>query len=291
LAGKWFWFAELASHFKLQYLLFSFGFFIFFLGRRDSKYIALNVVVMLISAYDIFPLLDRKELQFHSTQKQTLTIVQFNRNINNNQDNDVIQWLSKRANEFDIVLIQEITPTFIHDLKKLTPIYEYRFIKAAIGQAVLSKKEIIDENLKLTSDQLNLFITVKVRLSKTNYLKIFGIHTIPPKSQNWFLIRNEQLKEFGKYISKDPSKLKIAIGDLNITPYSYYFTQFERTVGLKNTMIGFGPQNSWPSIFTLSIFRIPIDHIFISNNIHVLERKIGPNLGSDHFPVILKISL
>ena len=81
------------------------------------------------------------------------------------------------------------------------------------------------------------------------------------------------------------------MGDFNVTPYSYYFSKFEKTIGLKNTMIGFGPQNSWPSILPLDIFRVPIDHVFVSKNIQILNVRVGPNLGSDHLPLIVKLSL
>ena len=103
--------------------------------------------------------------------------------------------------------------------------------------------------------------------------------------------RNNELKFLGKFISNDPAKLKIAIGDFNLTPYSYYFSQLEKTIGLKNTLKGFGFQNTWPSISPINIFRIPIDHIFVSKNIQVLDRKISNCLGSDHFPIIIKLLL
>ena len=103
--------------------------------------------------------------------------------------------------------------------------------------------------------------------------------------------RNSQLEIIGESISNDPSKTKIVMGDFNVTPYSYYFSQLKKTIGLKNTMAGFGFQNSWPSLSPLDIFRIPIDHVFVSKNIQVVDRRIGPDLGSDHFPVIVKLSL
>jgi endonuclease/exonuclease/phosphatase (EEP) superfamily protein YafD len=292
LAGKWLWSAELASHFKLQYFFLALGLFIFYLGCRNFKYIAFNFVILSINAYDIAPLFNQNETSAISSQR--LTIVQFNRYITSLQDEKVFQWLSNKENEFDIVLFQEIAPSFVQGLKSLTQIYPHQYNtpkKGSFGQVLLSKKEIISTKPKPSSNKPSFHITAKIRLSQTNSLKLYGVHITSPEFPKGAMNRNSQLKIIGEAISSDPAKTIIAMGDFNVTPYSYYFSQFEKTIGLKNTMAGFGPQNSWPSLSPLDIFRIPIDHVFVSKNIQVIDRKIVPNLGSDHFPVIVKLSL
>ncbi len=245
----------------------------------------------MINAYDIAPLFVQNETSSISGQK--LTIVQFNRYITSLQDDKVFQWLSNKENEFDIVAIQETTPSFVQGLKNLASTYPYQYVTPKIGsfgQALLSKKEIIVDK-PTSSDKPSFHITAKIRISQTDSLKLYGVHITSPEFPKGAISRNSQLKIIGESISNDPSKTKIAIGDFNVTPYSYYFSQFEKTIGLKNTMAGFGPQNSWPSLSPLDIFRIPIDHVFVSKNIQVIDRRIGPNLGSDHFPIIVKLSL
>ena len=294
LAGKWLWSAELASHFKLQYFFLALGLFTFYLGTRSFKYIALSLITLSINAYDIVPLFARKEFPAVSGKTQNLTIVQFNRYIDNLQDNKVIQWLSNKKNKFDIVLIQEINPSFVQELKSLVQIYPYQYItpqRGNFGQVLLSKKEIVGDIPKTSSDKPSFYLTAKIRLSETESLTFYGIHIMPPKTPTMAINRNSQLNIIGQSISNDTSKIKIAVGDFNITPYSYFFSRFKEKVGLKNTMAGFGPQNSWPSVSPIDILRIPIDHIFVSKNMQVLERRVGPNLGSDHFPIIVKLSL
>jgi endonuclease/exonuclease/phosphatase (EEP) superfamily protein YafD len=294
LAGKWLWSAELASHFKLQYFFLASGLFTFYLGNRSFKYIALNLIALSINAYDIAPLFAQKEIPAVSGKTQNLTIVQFNRYIDNLQDNKVIKWLSSKKKEFDIILIQEINPSFVQELKSLEQIYPYQYVtpqRGNFGQVLLSKKEIVSAPPKTSSDKPSFYITAKIRLSETKSLTFYGIHIMPPKTPKMAINRNSQLNIIGESILSDPSKTKIAAGDFNVTPYSYFFSRFKKKAGLKNTMIGFGPQNSWPSISPIDILRIPIDHVFVSKNMQVLERRVGPNLGSDHFPVIVKLSL
>lgn len=262
--------------------------------RKDFKYIAINFIVLSINAYDIAPLFAPKDFTTISGKNQSLTIVQFNRYLYNAQDDKIIQWLSNKEYEFDIVLIQEISLKFVQKLRSLIQTYPHHYVtpkKGSFGQALLSKKEIISDKPKPLSDKSSFYITLKIRLSPTTDLKLYGVHAISPETPKSAIKRNTQLKIVGESISKDLSKTKIVMGDFNVTPYSYYFSRFEKTIGLKNTMLGFGFQNSWPSLSPLNIFRIPIDHIFVSKNIQVLNRRVGPNFGSDHFPIIVKLSL
>jgi endonuclease/exonuclease/phosphatase (EEP) superfamily protein YafD len=52
---------------------------------------------------------------------------------------------------------------------------------------------------------------------------------------------------------------------------------------LTDSRIGFGIQNSWNAKNIL--FSIAIDHCFITNDFNVINRKIGPYIGSDHYPI------
>jgi endonuclease/exonuclease/phosphatase (EEP) superfamily protein YafD len=80
------------------------------------------------------------------------------------------------------------------------------------------------------------------------------------------------------------------VGDFNMTPWSPYFPEILRVSGLKNSLVGAGFQPSWPS-WLPALLRIPIDHALVSEEFEVVERKVGPHIGSDHRPLIIKIAL
>jgi endonuclease/exonuclease/phosphatase (EEP) superfamily protein YafD len=56
---------------------------------------------------------------------------------------------------------------------------------------------------------------------------------------------------------------------------------------LKDSEQGFGPQPSWSTEMLIPF--VPIDHFLVSNDIEVLNRVLGPNLGSDHLPVYVDL--
>lgn len=77
-------------------------------------------------------------------------------------------------------------------------------------------------------------------------------------------------------------------GDLNATPWSRVFRKLVGTAGLCDTRAGFGYQGSYPAGSVLR--RIPIDHVLVSCDVGVRDRAIGPDVGSDHLPVIVDLA-
>ena len=75
----------------------------------------------------------------------------------------------------------------------------------------------------------------------------------------------------------------IVVGDFNATPWSAGFRAFAAGSGLRDTALGRGMQPTWNA--RSLVMRIPIDHIFAPPGTVVVRRVIGPDVGSDHFPV------
>ena len=79
----------------------------------------------------------------------------------------------------------------------------------------------------------------------------------------------------------------IVVGDFNSTDGSLHFGRFLAVSKLRDSRIGFGRQASWP---TWSPYRIGIDHGFVSADLAVKARRLGPRIGSDHFPMLLELA-
>jgi endonuclease/exonuclease/phosphatase (EEP) superfamily protein YafD len=81
----------------------------------------------------------------------------------------------------------------------------------------------------------------------------------------------------------------ILLGDLNTTAWSHAFQKLVKQMDLKDSRKGYGLQITWPSM--MPILGITIDHCLISDTISVLDHKIGPNIGSDHYPVYVEVGM
>jgi endonuclease/exonuclease/phosphatase (EEP) superfamily protein YafD len=97
---------------------------------------------------------------------------------------------------------------------------------------------------------------------------------------------NPDLEALGRAVGKERGS-RILVGDMNRTEGSPYFADFLRDSGLRDSRLGFGPQPSWPA---WSPYRIPIDHGFVSKDLAVFGRRLGPAIGSDHLPLILDVT-
>ncbi len=97
---------------------------------------------------------------------------------------------------------------------------------------------------------------------------------------------NPDLKALGMAVGKERGP-RILIGDMNRTEGSPHFADLLRDSRLRDSRLGFGAQPSWPA---WSFYRIPIDHAFVSNDLAVVSRRVGPAIGSDHLPLILDVA-
>jgi endonuclease/exonuclease/phosphatase (EEP) superfamily protein YafD len=80
---------------------------------------------------------------------------------------------------------------------------------------------------------------------------------------------------------------RIVIGDLNTTEGSPHFGDFLRATGLRDSRLGFGRQPSWPANLP---YRIALEHALLSDDLAVVARRLGPSIGSDHFPLIVDLA-
>ena len=78
---------------------------------------------------------------------------------------------------------------------------------------------------------------------------------------------------------------QIVMGDFNSTPWSDVQTAFRKATWLDNR----GPLvATWPAQIPAP-FRVPIDTVFVGGGLTLRDLRAGPNLGSDHLPVIAEI--
>lgn len=80
----------------------------------------------------------------------------------------------------------------------------------------------------------------------------------------------------------------IVMGDMNDVAWSRTTRQFQKISGLSDPRVGrgfFSTFNAnWPFL------RFPLDHAFISRHFQLAAFKVLPHVGSDHFPVFVRLS-
>lgn len=119
-------------------------------------------------------------------------------------------------------------------------------------------------------------------------IRVLSTHPLAPTGAERASLRDAQIG-FAADWARAQGGAVVVVGDLNATPWSWPFNLLTGA-GLRNSQDGFGLQASFP-VTTTFILRVPIDHLLHSDALTTRHRFLGPNLGSDHFPLVVDLEL
>lgn len=290
-AGNFWWVFELTAHFRVQYVLALGAFTMILLWMRQWRWAAICGTFALLNAAVIAPAFWSGENFTMRTVGDELPVLRaLLANVNvDNRDHERIR---RAITEFDpdIVVLLETTPWLLDHLRDLNQRYPYRMAEPRddpFGIALLSRYSFSSVRVIHLGDAGPPAIVAVIAASGHPFALI-GVHPWPPVSARLAQGRNEQLHELATLIRQIPSPL-LALGDLNVSPWSPYFARLLADSGLHDSLQGRGLQPSWPVGWPL--LWTPIDHILFSEGIRILHRKTGSAIGSDHYPVIVEFQV
>jgi endonuclease/exonuclease/phosphatase (EEP) superfamily protein YafD len=150
------------------------------------------------------------------------------------------------------------------------------------GVALFARGSVNGEIRELANRTPNIF--ADVRVGDTAF-RIVVVHPIPPMSAALHDVLMDYFAELGALVRGDPRM--VVAGDFNATPWSRTYATMKNASGLCDSRAGFGLQATRPADGWL--LRIPIDHVLTSCAIGVRDHRIGPDVGSDHLPVVVDL--
>ncbi|MEE9368410.1 MAG: endonuclease/exonuclease/phosphatase family protein [Pontiella sp.] len=283
--SRLFWFFDLFSHFRVQYMQIGLVLIGIALWQRlNKRAIALILLACLNYAF-VLPLYFGKPAPTGGKPIRAMLM-----NILAQNGNTDLVLNAIRQADPDILLLEEVTPKWAEELAVLDSEYPYRIAEpqdGCFGIMLLSKHSLKNGKVVEIGEACVPSITADIYLP-TGKVSIIGTHPLPPGNAEYSKQRNLQLMELPDMVNEQKYPV-LLIGDLNVTPFSYWFTRVVSESGLNDSMKGFGFQPSWPS--GNRFLRIPLDHVLHSPGITIHNRMIGNDVGSDHLPVIVDFSL
>jgi len=120
-------------------------------------------------------------------------------------------------------------------------------------------------------------------------VRLLGTHPLSPSTEERAGLRDAQLG-FARDWSAESGGRRVVAGDLNATPWSSPFRRLLSGGSLINSQLGYGLELTFPT-GSSPLVRVPIDHVLHSDGFAVIDRRLGPSLGSDHFPVVVELAL
>ena len=289
-----FWFLDLFRHFVLQYWIAAAILSLFFLFKKSKKLFILCSLILCSTSYELFSNLDLVTRNLTTSETQHFKIVTYNRKYTMNNHDDMISWL--KTEDPDVIIIQEARTSHIEAINSISDLYPHQILEPrqnAFGTILVSKYPFVGFDVVETKRYAlnNFYIRALISLTKNKDVTIYTAHPPPPMVQVVAKQRNEDIRTIASAITQDNQNRIIFAGDWNVTPYSPHFHNLIETTQLKNQYTSFFMVHTWPSPFILPIFQIPIDHILHKGDLRLVDKRRGPAMGSDHYPLISTFAL
>jgi endonuclease/exonuclease/phosphatase (EEP) superfamily protein YafD len=286
------WAAELTSHWRPHYLLLLLLLTLLFAWRRRFGRAGLTAVFAIINLTLILPFyLPAAANVAHAANTPTYRAVMLNVYTDSKHYGEVLSFL--QTAEPDVIVLTEVLQGWSKALEPLLATYPYTNYEAARnygGTVIYSRFPLAaGSSFQAIGGNGSGRPTALVQLDMQGQpVTIIGTHPRSPQSVGRMEERNAQMVELGNRVAQQSGSV-LLLGDLNTTPWSPIFKQLLALSGLKNGRLGFGLQATWPSL--IGSLGIPIDHALVSPNIHITQFQRGPNVGSDHYPIIVDFAL
>lgn len=276
--GRLHWFLNLFSHFQAQYFVFIAlcGLLLFIRRHRRSAIVA--AVFLILPATRLAPLW----IPPAAKGKPDIRVATFNVLGSNTRYADTLEWI--RRERPDVVYLCEPTPAWVEALRPLAEFYPHRVEnpkRGNIGFVLLSRFPIRDTCVT-DHGSVDVPLVATTVEFPTGPVRVFGAHPLPPVSGFW---AGEHAHYFEALVdaavaSNTPT---LILGDLNATRWGRRGREL-LDAGFKDAAEGRGYRATWSR--SNPLFAIPIDLILYRDLGPCVEFGLGPDLGSDHRPVI-----
>lgn len=279
--GRWSWVLDVLANFRVQLGVVLGVMALFLLLAGWFRTGAVVVVGALINALVVVPLFIGGETADRS-EGEPVRIMSFNLLSSNERFAEVVNYI--RQMDPDVVFLHEASRPWEAALEGADLPYELTLSRSSdliFGTVVLSRPG--DE---VTSYG---FTTGGARAVEAVHdgVAVLGIHPLAPTTAERTALRNAQIG-FAADWAAEQNGPHVVTGDFNATPWSYPFRRLQASTDLINSQKGHGVQATFPADQPVWL-RVPIDHLLHSPDLVVGERRLGPRLGSDHFPLVVEL--
>ena len=280
------WPFELFVHFRTQYgvaaAMLAAG---LLLARRPAA-AALAAVLAFAQFWSVVPRLQASETAARC-DGDPFTVVIANLAFDNEDRQSLLAWIARHP--ADLILLQELTPGWATAFQSL-PDYPHRQQIARTdpyGIAVLSRWPLHELTARdFAGDGLPLLVGY-VDAGHTR-LHVAAVHTHWPLLPELMRKRNLVLDRLAAEV-RAGSGPAIVAGDFNLTPHSPAYRRLLDQSGLRETLPAGAWRPTWHAGFWPLALRI--DHVLVSPGVCVESAAVGPEFGSDHRPVRVRLRL
>ncbi|MGH9853254.1 MAG: endonuclease/exonuclease/phosphatase family protein, partial [Blastocatellia bacterium] len=284
-------YAELASHFKSQYLLGSATCLLSCLFCGEPGWAVAAAMGVAINLAAVAPwYTGGKKTTGNRAGRRRVKLILANVNFGNTAHETFIAFAQRHAP--DLLVVQEVNEDWRESLQALRSLYPFSEALpkgGGSGMALYSRFPFERLTIALPEGDARPGILAKLNIDGVS-VSLLSLHPRTPIREAHFELRNGTFAAAADCLRNLPAP-KICAGDLNITPWSPYYRSFVEQTKLAPVRRGFGLLPSWPTFLFFRWLMIPLDHCLVSDDICVADVKTGEPIGSDHLPLIVELEL
>lgn len=285
LFGSWYWALDLCAHFRWQYLIVGVVIVAWSVWRRRRRIAAFAVLTLLLNLLLIGRLALHAEVDRATlAQDFNLRVVSLNVLTSNPNTQVVLDYLLK--SDADVIALIETDQKWLDALAPLQAKYPHHILHPRpdnFGIALFSRLPLQQAGI------LNLgksgLPSIEARLDfHGREVRIIATHPVPPYGRAYAGFRDTQLAALAGHV-RQAGEAVLLVGDLNATPWSSGMRiATGGNLGFRSLAAPWTP--TWRA---RSIFAIPIDHALCTAPLVITRRAVGPDVGSDHRPIVLNV--
>lgn len=284
MLGRYSWLLDLLAHFRVQYAVLFGLFTVLLLASRRWMLAGFGGLGALLCTAFVLAQIITPESRAAGLQP-LLRVVTSNVWYRNGDFERIGRVLENTA--ADVIVLQELSRPRALQLQPYLHSYPHSFIDPGQqGVVVFSRWPILAAKRVALSPGAD---AARVSIDwRGTVVSVIGVHLHWPIGSGDSRLRNEEMRVIAAMARSSDQPLIVA-GDLNVTVWSAHFRDLLQASRLSDCAAGVGLSPSWPAQFPPAGIRI--DHCLASAHWRAMQARIGPAVGSDHFPVIADLQL
>lgn len=311
------WFGEIACSFRPYYCIGLSLCVLSFLEQRMRRAAGIVLVFLIANTITIAPLLIKPATNASSSESNseghaTIRFMEVNVENNSSAQTQLLKYIDKM--QPDVIAVTELTPEWDKGLRAALPAYKHVWCAPAPGYygiGIYSKLPLTDRNMFVPGVEQAKEPCLSAIVSKDKMMvRVVAMHVFAPHTPNEMAQRNTQFSQIANHIQTElrpdapPSKMEatprapitpadnyagtVVLGDLNTTPWSQTYASFLASLDLHDSQMGYGLN---PTCDIYGFLTAPVDYCLIPRRATATSYKVGPDIGSDHKPVVVDVAI
>lgn len=291
-AAPYHWLCDLATHFLVHVLVLSvLGLGLALLRRRWRSTLA---CLSLVAVHAVVVSQPYRAGVATAAAPPSLSITQYNLLTANRHHAKTAAYLGSTAP--DIICLQEVSQRWQRDLLSALPgqtVVASEPRDDNYGIAMLQRSDgpvsVRGGQLRRTleGEQLPLSVVVATLTVDARDVQLLTLHAHPPFSAEHDRKRGALLRSVARWVRAQDDPV-VVTGDFNASPWSTQFRRLLASTGLVNSQARTGPVPTWKPFWGL-LGGLVIDHVLHSPSLTTHTYAVGPDTGSDHRGVHVRL--